>query len=116
MGSVVLNSGGPGGTAMNFAATLATSPRGVGATSPAVDCFTDEEVPRLAALVSITGDPTTPYDAGIRLAEALGGSLLIVEGEQHTVVAAGTNACVADIAAAYLVDLRAPPVDARCTP
>ncbi|MDN5750170.1 MAG: alpha/beta hydrolase, partial [Pseudonocardia sp.] len=65
-------------------------------------------------VVSITGDPTTPYDAGIRLAEALGGSLLTVEGEQHTVVAAGANACVADLAAAYLVDLRTPPPDARC--
>ena len=65
-------------------------------------------------VVSITGDPTTPYDAGIRLAEALGGSLLTVEGEQHTVVAAGTNACVADIAAAYLVDLRTPPAGTRC--
>jgi hypothetical protein len=63
---------------------------------------------------SITGDPTTPYDAGIRLAEALGGSLLTVEGEQHTVVESGANACVADIAAAYLVDLRTPPPDARC--
>ncbi len=57
-------------------------------------------------VVSITGDPTTPYDAGIRLAEALGGSLLTVEGEQHTVVAAGKNACVAGLAAAYLIDLR----------
>jgi hypothetical protein len=65
-------------------------------------------------IISITGDPTTPYDAGILLAEALGGSLLTVEGEQHTVVAAGTNGCVADLVADYLVDLQAPPADARC--
>jgi len=65
-------------------------------------------------IVSITGDPTTPYDAGIRLAEALGGSLLTVEGEQHTVVAAGTNACVADLVADYLINLRTPPPGARC--
>ncbi|MGH3942975.1 MAG: alpha/beta hydrolase [Pseudonocardiaceae bacterium] len=64
--------------------------------------------------VSITGDPTTPYDARIRLAETLGGSLLTVEGEQHTVVAAGKNACVADFTADYLIDLRTPPTDARC--
>ena len=64
--------------------------------------------------VSITGDPTTPYDAGIRLAEALRGSLLTVEGEQHTVVAGGKNPCVADIVADYLVNLRTPPADARC--
>jgi pimeloyl-ACP methyl ester carboxylesterase len=64
--------------------------------------------------VSITGDPTTPYDAGIRLAEALGGSLLTVEGERHTVVAAGKNACVADLVGDYLVDLQTPPANARC--
>ena len=45
---------------------------------------------------------------------ATGSSLLTVEGEQHTVVAAGTNACVADSTPAYLVDLRTPPADARC--
>jgi pimeloyl-ACP methyl ester carboxylesterase len=66
--------------------------------------------------VSITGDPTTPYDAGIRLAEALRGSLLTVEGEQHTVVAGGKNTCVADITADYLISLRTPPDGARCTP
>ncbi len=65
--------------------------------------------------ISITGDPTTPYDAGIRLAEALGGSLLTVEGEQHTVVAGGKNTCVADITADYLISLRTPPDNARCT-
>ena len=43
-----------------------------------------------------------------------GSSLLTVEGEQHTVVAAGTNACVAYSTPAYLVDLRTPPADARC--
>jgi hypothetical protein len=64
--------------------------------------------------ISITGDSSTPYDAGIQLAEALGSSLLTVEGEQHTVVAAGTNACVADSTPAYLVDLRTPPADAHC--
>jgi hypothetical protein len=65
-------------------------------------------------VVSVTGDPTTPHDAGIRLAAVLGGSLLTVEGAQHTVVAAGTSACVTDIVAAYLVDLRTPPPGTRC--
>lgn len=67
------------------------------------------EPPAAAGRLPVTGDPTTPYDAGIRLADALGGSLLTVEGEQHTVVATGANACVA-----YLIDLRTPPPDARC--
>ena len=60
MGSLLLNSGGPGGTGMNFAAVLASTlaqspvterfdligfdPRGVGATTPAVDCYSDEQV------------------------------------------------------------------------
>lgn len=64
--------------------------------------------------ISITGDPSTPYDAGVRLADALGGSVLTVEGEQHTILSLGTSACVNDVAAAYLVDLVVPPADARC--
>lgn len=48
--------------------------------------------------------PTTPTTPGSRLAEAFGSSLLTVEGTQHTIVAAGTNVCVADHAAAHLVD------------
>jgi hypothetical protein len=35
-------------------------------------------------------------------------------GDPEVVVGAGTNACVADSTAAYLVDLRTPPADARC--
>ena len=35
--------------------------------------------------ISMTGDPSTPYDGGVSLADTLGGSLLTVEGEQHTV-------------------------------
>ncbi len=65
--------------------------------------------------ISITGDPSTPYDAGIRLADALGGNVLSVEGEQHTILSLGTSSCVNDIAAAYLVDLVVPAADARCT-
>lgn len=65
--------------------------------------------------VSITGDPSTPYDAGVRLAETLGGGLLTVEGEQHTVVSGGGSACVNDAVSAYLTDLRLPPAGARCT-
>ncbi|MGH3942974.1 MAG: alpha/beta fold hydrolase, partial [Pseudonocardiaceae bacterium] len=60
IGSLLLNSGGPGGTGMNFAAGVAGNlaqspvterfdligfdPRGVGATFPAIDCFPDEQV------------------------------------------------------------------------
>ncbi|MFB7763835.1 alpha/beta hydrolase [Streptomyces xiamenensis] len=65
--------------------------------------------------VTVTGDPVTPYEGGTRLAEALGGSLLTVEGEQHGVALIAGNACVDDIVADYLVNLTSPPADARCT-
>ncbi|SOD64130.1 alpha/beta hydrolase fold [Streptomyces zhaozhouensis] len=66
-------------------------------------------------VVSITGDPTTPHQGGVNLAESLGGSLLTVEGEGHTVVGSGANACVNEAVAAYLVDLTAPGEGATCT-
>ena len=66
-------------------------------------------------VVSITGDPTTPHAGGIRLADTLGSRLLTVEGEGHTVVTAGKNDCVNDIAAAYLIELELPGDGATCT-
>jgi pimeloyl-ACP methyl ester carboxylesterase len=76
-------------------------------------------VPQVAGLpptltVSVTGDPATPYQAGVDLARALGGSLLTVEGEQHTAALRG-NACVDGIVTSYLVDNRLPDAGARCT-
>ncbi|MBT2486175.1 MULTISPECIES: alpha/beta hydrolase [unclassified Microbacterium] len=65
-------------------------------------------------VVSITGDPTTPHAGGISLAESLGSALLTVEGEGHTIVAQGTNACVDEIASAYLIDLEVPEEGATC--
>jgi pimeloyl-ACP methyl ester carboxylesterase len=65
-------------------------------------------------VVSITGDPTTPHAGAIRLADSLGSALLTVEGEGHTIVSAGTNTCVDDIASAYLIDLRLPAPGATC--
>ncbi|WP_280384481.1 alpha/beta fold hydrolase [Nocardia wallacei] len=65
--------------------------------------------------ISITGDPATPYRDGISLAEALGGTLLTVEGEQHTVAFSGTSDCVNRAVAGYLIDLITPPADTRCT-
>ncbi len=64
--------------------------------------------------VSVTGDPATPYQAGVDLAKALNGSLLSVEGAQHTVALQG-NGCVDDIVSAYLVELQLPPEGARCS-
>ena len=64
-------------------------------------------------VVSSTGDPATPYQAGVDLAEQLGGSLLTFNGTQHTVVFQGEQ-CVDDYAAAYLIDLTLPPAGATC--
>ncbi len=65
--------------------------------------------------ISITGDPSTPYEGGLAVAEALGGSLLTVVGTQHTVAAAGKNECVNTAVDDYLLDLTPPARGARCT-
>ena len=65
-------------------------------------------------VISITGDPATPYEAGENLARTLGATILPVDGERHTVAQDGLNACVNDVFAAYLVDLKLPPEGQRC--
>ncbi|HXV94582.1 MAG TPA: alpha/beta hydrolase [Pseudonocardia sp.] len=72
----------------------------------------DVSVP--AMVVSVTGDPATPYQAGVDLAQALDATLLTVEGNQHTAALQG-NACVDGAVTAYLTELREPSADARCT-
>jgi pimeloyl-ACP methyl ester carboxylesterase len=73
------------------------------------------DVPGLAptVVVSTTGDPATPYEAGVDLAKALGGTLLRVEGEQHGAVLSGSS-CVDEAVTAYLVDLTVPPTGTDC--
>jgi pimeloyl-ACP methyl ester carboxylesterase len=73
-------------------------------------------VPGLAPVlvVSTTGDPATPYAAGVALAEDLGGRLLTYEGTQHTAFLQGI-ACVDEAGTAYLVDGTLPADDTRCT-
>ncbi len=66
-------------------------------------------------VVSITGDPTTPHAGGIELAETLGSALLTVEGTGHGIVGLGTNECVDQAVAAYLIDLEVPEEGATCT-
>jgi pimeloyl-ACP methyl ester carboxylesterase len=61
-------------------------------------------------VVSVTGDPATPYQAGVNLAKALGARLLTVQGTQHTVALQGTP-CVDDIVGRYLIDPVALPAD-----
>ncbi|GAA3864234.1 alpha/beta hydrolase [Streptomyces sedi] len=64
--------------------------------------------------VSVTGDPATPHQGGINLAEALGGSLLTVDGAQHGAALTKPHACIDEIVVDYLVALETPPDGARC--
>lgn len=59
-------------------------------------------------VISTTGDPATPYEAGVRLAEQLADAVLVThEGEGHGVVASG-DACIDEITTAYLIEQRSP--------
>ena len=64
-------------------------------------------------VVSTTGDPATPYQAGLDLAKQLGGEVLTFNGTQHTVVFQGEQ-CVDEYAAQYLIDLTLPQPGATC--
>lgn len=65
-------------------------------------------------VVSGTGDPATPYENGVTVADRLtSGVLLTYEGEGHTITFQG-SACVDGIAVPYLIDLTVPADDSRC--
>ncbi|MBY4212422.1 alpha/beta fold hydrolase [Rhodococcus fascians] len=65
-------------------------------------------------VVSATGDPVTPHEGGIRLADTLDARLLTVEANQHgTIISA--NACVDGALADYVIDLELPDEGTRCT-
>jgi hypothetical protein len=61
-----------------------------------------------------TGDPATPYQAGVDLADQLGAALITHEGDSHTVVFNGGSTCVDDAVVRYLVDLEPPAEGLRC--
>jgi hypothetical protein len=63
--------------------------------------------------VSTTGDPATPYQDGVDLAEELRGGLLTAEGTQHT-AAFGSSTCIDDAVSRYLVDLELPDEGTTC--
>lgn len=65
-------------------------------------------------VVSVTGDPATPYQAGVNLARQLGGGLIKVNGEQHTASLQG-DPCIDEKVVAYLIDLKMPDAGAECT-
>ncbi|MFD1149237.1 alpha/beta hydrolase [Saccharothrix hoggarensis] len=65
-------------------------------------------------VISTTGDPATPYEAGVSLAKELGGGLLTFEGNQHTVYLQG-NDCVDGAGHEYLISVKLPPEGTRCS-
>ncbi|MET9632852.1 alpha/beta hydrolase [Lentzea sp. NPDC006480] len=64
-------------------------------------------------VVSTTGDPATPYQSGVALAQALGARLLTYNGNQHTAFLAGIG-CVDNVGTNYLADLKLPETDSVC--
>ncbi len=69
--------------------------------------------PGKVVVVSTTGDPATPYQAGVDLAGQMGASLISFAGIQHTVVFNG-DACVDTAVVNFLVGSVVPPVGLRC--
>lgn len=65
-------------------------------------------------VLSTTGDPATPYDWGVRLAQDLGSGVLVTrKGEGHTAYAWG-NACIDEVVDGFLVDGTVPPEGLMC--
>ncbi len=64
-------------------------------------------------VISTTGDPATPYQAGVNLARDLNARLLTFEGTQHGAFLQGSG-CVDRAGIAYLTDLKLPSEGIRC--
>jgi len=69
--------------------------------------------PGKVVVVSVTGDPATPYQAGVDLAHQMGAPLITFDGTQHTVVFNG-DACVDTAVVNFLIDSVVPPDGLRC--
>ncbi|OBG81637.1 hydrolase [Mycobacterium sp. E802] len=63
--------------------------------------------PGKAVVVSTTGDPATPYQAGVDLARQMGAALISFTGTQHTVVFNG-DACVDTAVLNFFVNQASP--------
>ncbi|MCD2444200.1 alpha/beta hydrolase [Agromyces sp. SYSU K20354] len=65
-------------------------------------------------VVGTTGDPATPYEWSVALADQLeSGVLVTYEGEGHTAYNK-SNACVSDAVESYLIDGTVPSSDPKC--
>ncbi|MFE6256906.1 alpha/beta hydrolase [Agromyces sp. NPDC057865] len=65
-------------------------------------------------VVGTTGDPATPYDWAVSLADQLDSGVLVTyQGEGHTAYNK-SNTCVSDAVESYLIDGTVPASDPRC--
>lgn len=64
-------------------------------------------------VVSTTGDPATPYQAGVDLARRLRGKLLTFQGNRHTAALQGVT-CVDEVVSDYLLRLALPKRSSLC--
>lgn len=65
-------------------------------------------------VIGSTGDPATPYEWSVSLAEQLESAVLVTRvGEGHTAFNQG-NACIDDVVTAYFIDDVVPADDLRC--
>ncbi|WHT21164.1 alpha/beta hydrolase [Crossiella sp. CA-258035] len=66
-------------------------------------------------VVSTTGDPATPHQAGVDLAKALNAQLVTVEATQHGAFLLRGNKCVDEPVTRYLLDTTPLPDSPRCS-
>lgn len=85
------------------------------ADAPEPHPITGEGVTVPILVVSTTGDPATPYEWGVKVAQSLAtGVLVTYNGEGHTAYGANAPACVVDAVDRYLLTGEAPAVDPQC--
>ena len=66
-------------------------------------------------VISTTGDPATPYEWGVRVAERLESGVLVTNhGDAHTAYYADADACIRDVVDDYLISGAVPASDPNC--
>lgn len=102
---------------LSYGAFTGFAPRDVCAMWPVPPTSTAQPAtspgPGKVVVVSTTGDPATPYQAGVDLARQMDASLITFDGGQHTVVFNG-DACVDTAVVDFLIDRVVPPAGLRC--
>ncbi|SDP22763.1 alpha/beta hydrolase fold [Nakamurella panacisegetis] len=66
-------------------------------------------------VISTTGDPATPYQNGVDLAQQLGADLLTYQGTRHAAFIVANSTCVNSAGNAYLLNLTLPAAGTTCS-